>query len=62
MINLFLVAGVKHLMVTHLSNTLNTSILFSKTRMTTENCCYKKLLKAKLPTSKDVPSLLYLQR
>ena len=30
--------------------------------MATENCYYKKLLKAKLTTSKDVPSLLFLQR
>ena len=54
--NLFLVAGVKHLMVTHLSDTLNAWILFCKT------CYYKKLLKAKLTNSKDVPSLLFLQR
>ena len=62
MINLFLVARVKHLMVTHLSNNLNAWILFCKTWMATENCYYKKLLKAKLTTSKDVPSLLFLQR
>ena len=62
MINLFLVAGVKHLMVTHLSNTLNAWILFCKTWMATENCYYKKLLKAKLTTSKDIASLLFLQR
>ena len=37
-------------------------ILFCKTWMATENCYYKKLLKAKLTTSKDVPSLLFLQR
>ena len=48
MINLFLVAGVKHLMVTHLSNTLNAWILFCKTWMVTENCYYKKLLKDNL--------------
>ena len=30
--------------------------------MTTENCCYKKLLKAKAMTSKQVPSLFFLQR
>ena len=28
----------------------------------TENCYYKKLLKAKLTTSKDIPSVLFLQR
>ena len=49
-------------LVTHLSNTLNAWILFWKTWMATENCYYKKLLKAKLTTSKDVPSLLFLQR
>ena len=53
MINLFLVAGVKHLMVTHLSNTLNTWILLRKTWMATENCFHEKLLKAKQTTSKD---------
>ena len=62
MINLFLVAGAKHLMVTHLINNLNAWILFWKTWIATENCCYKKLLKEKLTTSKDVPSLLFLQR
>ena len=62
MINLFPVAGVKHLMVTHVRNTLNAWILFCKTWMTTKNCYYPKLLKAKLTTAKDVPSLLFLQR
>ena len=62
MINLFLVAGVKHLIVTHLSNTVNAWIPFCKTWMATENCYYKKLLKAKLTTSKDIPLLLFLQR
>ena len=62
MINLFLVAGVKHLIETHLSNTLNAWIPFCKTWMATENCYYKKLLKAKLTTSKDIPSVLFLQR
>ena len=62
MTNLFLVAGVKHLMLRHLINTLNAWILFCKTWIATENCYYKKWLKAKLPTSRDVPSLLYLQR
>ena len=59
MINLFLVAGVKHRMAKHVSNTLNVWILFCKTWMTTENCYYKKLLKAQLTTSKDVPSAIY---
>ena len=49
-------------MVTHLSNTLNVWILFCKTWMATKNCYYKKLLKPKLTTSKDVPSLFFLQR
>ena len=62
MINLFLVAGIRHLMVTQLINTLNALILFCKTWMATESCYYKKLLKAKLPTSKGVASLPYLQR
>ena len=62
MINLFLVAGIRHLMVTQLINTLNALILFCKTWMATESCYYKKLLKAKLPTSKCVASLPYLQR
>ena len=45
MINLFPVAVVKHLMVTHVSNTLNAWILLCKTWMATENCYYKKLVK-----------------
>ena len=51
-------------MVTHVRNTLNAWILFCKTWMTTKNCYYPKLLKAKLTTTKDVPSpsLLFLQR
>ena len=55
MINLFPVSGVKHLMVTQVSNILNVL-------MGTENCYYKKLLKAKLTISKHVPLLLFLQR
>ena len=62
MVNLFLVAGVKHLMVSHLSNTLNARILFCKRWMATEHCYYNKLLKAKLTASKDVPSLLFQKR
>ena len=62
MINLFLVTGVEHLMVTNLSNTLNAWILFCKIWMATENCYYKKLLKAKRTTSKNVALLLFLQR
>ena len=61
-INLFPVAGAKHLMVRHVSNILNAWILFCKTWMATENYYYKKLLKANLTTSKHVPSLLFLQR
>ena len=59
MINLFL---VKYLMVTDLSNTLNAWILLCKTWMAIENCYSKELLKAKRTTSKDVSSLLFLQR
>ena len=40
----FPVAGLKQLMVTHVSKTLNAWILFCKTWMATENCYYKKLL------------------
>ena len=59
---LFPVAGPQQLMVTHVCKTLNSWILFCKTCMATENCYYKKLLKARLITSKQVPSLLFLQR
>ena len=62
MINLFPVAGVKHLMVTRVSNTLNAWILLCKTWMGKENFYYKKLLKAKLTTSERVPLLLFLER
>ena len=62
MINLFPVTFVKHLMVTHVRNTPNAWILFCKTWMTAKNCYYQKLLKAKLTTTKHVPSLIFLQR
>ena len=62
MINFFPVAGIKDLIVTHVSNTLNSSIMFCKTSMAFENCYYKKLLNAKLITSKYGPLLLFLQR
>ena len=62
MINLFPVAGVKHLMVTRVSNTLNAWILLCKTWMGTEKFYYKKLLKAKVTASERVPLLLFLQR
>ena len=62
MITLFPVAGVEHLMVTQASNTFNAWKLFCKTWMATENCCSKKLLKAKLTTAMHVSSLLFLQR
>ena len=45
-------------MVTNVSNTLNTWILFCKTLVATENCYYKKLLKARLTTPKHVPKSL----
>ena len=66
MMNLFPVAGVKHLMVTHVSNTLNV-LQYSEYNVLqnmngTENCYYKTLLKAKLTISKHVPLLLFLQR
>ena len=52
MIDLFLqVARLQQLMVTRVSKTLNTWILFCKTWMVTENCYRKILLKAKLITS-----------
>ena len=61
LINLFPVAGVKHLMVRHVINTLNAWILFYKTSIATENCNYNKLLKTKLTSAKHFPSLLFLQ-
>ena len=62
MIKLFPFAWVKHMMVTQVSNAVNEWILFCKTWMATENCYYRKLLKVKLTTSKQVYSLLFLQR
>ena len=49
-------------MITHLRKTLDAQILFCKTGMETEHCYYKKFLKAKLITSRQVPSLLFLKR
>ena len=46
MINLFPIAGVKHLIVTHVRNALDAWIPFCKTWMTSKNCYYKNLLKS----------------
>ena len=50
-ISFFPIAGLQQLMVRHVSKTLNAWILFCKTWMTTENCYYKILPKAKSITS-----------
>ena len=57
----FPVAEPQQLMVTDIRKTLNTRVLFCKIWIATQKC-YKKLLKAKLITSKQVSSLLFQQR
>ena len=62
MITFLPAAGVKHVIVTYVSNTVNAWIVLRKTWMATENCYYKKLLKDNLTTLKEVSWLHFLQR